>query len=381
MNSTARANFLAVGIAVTDPNLVTAIIRFMTVVRYLLCLLGIVFAIPFLLLILLAFKLPITISGMFYLIASFPLVSGLVAAPFLHKHFLKLIFTGIIGLFLSFGIRLALMGQNQSPEIRMVTLPEGKESRWLGSTIDEQDSLIFGEELFHLIGGDSTHEHETLMPAFVMAYSEIRSQGVFPSPIVDTYLNLQQPSAFDAVIIEPKGQPTFGVVFLHGYMGNVTAQCWEVAQAVKEKGGVTVCPSTEWTGEWWQPNGLKILNSTFAYFRQHGISKLYLGRLSYGGISIGYLAPELSKQHGISGLFLIDGFTNGSGILSLGLPVLMIEGTQDERIPPPVAHQFASEVEALGTYVEVDSDHFLIMKKPKQVQGAISTWLKDQIDK
>jgi len=353
----------------------------MVAIRYFLCFLGILFAIPLLIVIVLAVKLSITTSGTFYLIASFLLVFGLVTAPFLHKHFLKLVFTSIIGLFLTLGIRLILMGQNQSSEIRMVTLPEGKESRWLGSIIDEQDGLIFGEELFHFIGGDSVREHENLMPAFVMAYSEIRLQRIFPSPIVDTYLNLQQPNAFDSVIIEPKGQPTFGVVFLHGYMGNVTAQCWEIAQAVKEKGGVTVCPSTEWTGEWWQPNGLKILNSTFAYLREQGISKLYLGGFSNGGISIGYLARELSKQHGLSGLFLIDGFTNGSGILSLGLPVLMIEGTQDERIPPPVAHQFASEVEALGTYVEVDSDHFLIMKKPKQVQGAISTWLKDQIDK
>src|SRR5258706_2497351 len=188
MNSTARANFLAVGIAVTDPNLVTAIIRFMTVIRYLLCLLGIVFAIPLLLLILLTFKLPITISGIFYLIASFLLVFGLIAAPFLHKHFLKLIFTGIIGLFLTLGIRLVLMEQNRSSEIRMVTLPEGTESRWLGSLIDEQDGLIFGEGLFHLIGGDSVREHENLMPAFVMAFSEIRSQGGFPSPILDTYL-------------------------------------------------------------------------------------------------------------------------------------------------------------------------------------------------
>jgi pimeloyl-ACP methyl ester carboxylesterase len=206
----------------------------------------------------------------------------------------------------------------------------------------------------------------------------MKSQGMFPSPLVNTYLNLQQPNAFDAVVIEPKEQAKFGVVFLHGYMGNVTAQCWEIAQAVKELGGVTICPSTEWTGHWWQPNGQAILKSTFAYLKEQGISKIYLGGFSNGGFSIGHLASELGNEKALAGLFFIDGFINGILIRELGLPVLIIEGTRDERVPPAIAKSFAAEVGDLGTYVEIDSDHFLIMKQPKLVQNAIATWLKYQ---
>jgi len=315
---------------------------------------------------------------MLYLIAGSCVASGLITAPLLPKHFLYIIFAGVIGLFLIIGIRLIILGQNRSSEIQMITLPKGQGSRWLGFIIDEQDGLIFGEELFHRIGGDSAREHAGLVPAFVTVYSEMKSQGMFPSPLVNTYLNIQQPNAFDAVIIEPKEPPKFGVVFLHGYMGNVTAQCWEIAQAVKELGGVTVCPSTEWTGQWWQPNGQAILKSTFAYLREQRISKIYLGGFSNGGFSIGHLASELGNEKGLAGLFFIDGFMNGTAIKELGLPVLIIEGTQDERVHPAIAESFAAEVGDLGTYVKIDSDHFLIMKQPVSVQNAIATWLKYQ---
>ena len=350
----------------------------MTIVRYLLCLLGVVFAVPLVVLIGLAFRLPITISGMVYLIAALFVVVGLVAGPFLPKYFLKILLVGMIGLSLNVIIRIVDVKQNRSSEIQMITLPAGKGPRWIGSIIDEQDGLIFGEELFHFIGGDSAREHDGLVSAFEAAYSEMRSQGSFSSPVVNTYLDLQQPAAFDAVIIEPQEHVQFGVVFLHGYMGNVTAQCWEIAQAVKRSGGVTICPSTEWKGHWWRPDGQVILRSTFVYLRQRGVQKFFLGGFSNGGFSIGRLANELKNEEGLNGIFFIDGFMNGGGIRDLDLPILIIEGTQDERVPPEVARQFAAEVGELGTYIEVESDHFLIMKQPQQVQNAITTWLNQQ---
>lgn len=345
---------------------------------YILRLLGILLALPLLALIVLAFRLPITSSGVLYLLAGSLLVLGLIAVPVSRKQSLFLIFAGVIGFFLIIAARSILMGQNQSSEIRMITLPEGNAPRWLGSIIDEQDALIFGEELFHFIGGDSTREHEGLIPAFQTAYSEMRTQGMFPSPILSTYLNLQQPDGFDAVIIQPQEQPTFGVIFLHGFMGNVTAQCWEIAQPVKELGGVTVCPSTEWTGQWSKPRGHEILKRTFEHLRKQGITRFYLGGFSNGGFSIGRLTSELSAESGLVGLFFIDGFTNGTSVRGLGLPVLMIEGAQDERVPPAMARQFAAEVGDLGTYVEIDSDHFLIMKKPEEIQNIIRRWLNEQ---
>ena len=139
-------------------------------------------------------------------------------------------------------------------------------------------------------------------------------------------------------------------------------------------------PSTVWTGEWWQPEGQQILKSTFDYLREQGIQTIYLGGFSNGGFSIGHLAAQL-KEETLSGLIFIDGFINGTNIKELGLPVLIIEGTQDERVPVEAARQFATEVGDSGTYVEIDSDHFLIMKQPELVQNTITKWLENQTNK
>jgi pimeloyl-ACP methyl ester carboxylesterase len=349
----------------------------MSILKYMLCLLGIVLAIPILVLLLLVIKLPITILGLGYVLGALLIAAGLILAPKIHRYYV-LIVSGVIVVALVAGTRIFLIGQNTSSGLKVIALPQGKPSSPVNALIDEQDSLIFGEALFHLIGGDSDNEHVGLTLALSTDYSEMRKQGIFSSPIVSTYLGLQRPKHFDVVIIESQEQPQFGVVFLHGYMGNVAAQCWEVAQAVKGLGGLTVCPSTGWTGEWWQPDGQAILQATFDYIRAQGIQRLYLGGFSNGGFGISRLASQWKDEKGLAGLFFIDGFANGADIREVGLPVLTIEGMQDERVPVAVARQFATEVGDLGAYAEIEGDHFLIMKHPASVQNEIMKWLEKQ---
>lgn len=350
------------------------------VFRYFLCLIGVILALPLLGLVVLALTVPVTLSGALYLISGCFVAAGMIAAPARPKHYHLLVLIGMFGSISIAASRLYLTGQNTNSSIKMITLPQGQTMGWINRLIDEQDSLIFGEALFHMIGGDSDSEHDGLTSSLWSAYSEMRQEGPFASPIVSTYLGLQKPERFDAVIIEPNenSQPKFGVVFLHGYMGNVTAQCWEIAQAVKTLGGVTICPSTGWTGQWWQADGQKIIENTFDYLRERGIQEFYLGGFSNGGFSISRLALQWQKVDGLRGLFFIDGFTNGTEIRQVGLPVLIIEGRDDERVPVSAARQFASEVGDLGTYAELEGDHFLIMKNPDAVQDAIEKWLMER---
>ena len=349
----------------------------MGIFKYVLYLLGIILAIPLFVLLTLLIKLPITISGVGYLLGALLVVSGLILAPRMSRYYLLVIAGGIV-VALVVSVRIFLLGQNTGSGLKVIALPQGKTSSPVNALIDEQDSLIFGEALFHQIGGDSDNEHDGLTSAFLTAYSEMRKEGNFSSSIVSTYLGLQGPNHFDAVIIKPEELPQFGVVFLHGYMGNVTAQCWEIAQAVKKLGGVTVCPSTGWTGEWWQPDGQAILRATFDYIMGQGIQRFYLGGFSNGGFGISRLALQWKDEKGLAGLFFIDGFTNGTSIREVGLPVLILEGAQDERVPVTAARQFALDVGDLGTYVELEGDHFLIMKRPDLVQNEIVKWLEQQ---
>jgi len=336
---------------------------------------------PILAIIALALGLPVTVSGIGYLLGCALAAAGLIVFPWVGRNALSLTIIGVIVVAFVAGVRLIRTWQNTSPKISMITLPQNQETRWINILIDEQDSLIIGEALFHLIGGDSPNEHEGIASALHEDYSEMRvRQAVFPSPFMSTYLNLQQPNHFDAIIIQPDAghPPEFALVFLHGYMGNVTAQCWEIAQAMRNFEAVTVCPSTGWKGDWWQPQGQEILKSTFEYLGKQGVQKFYLGGFSNGGISIGRLASHLKDEKGLAGLILIDGFANGTDIRELGLPVLILEGLQDERIPPTYARQVAAEIGDLGTYVEVNGDHFLIMKQPASVQNAITSWLNNK---
>ena len=349
--------------------------------RYSLFLLGVILALPILAVMAVAFGLPITISGIGYLFGGALAAAGLILFPWMDRNSIRLTIIGVLVLALVASVRLIHARQDLNPHIRMIVLPQDKGTRWINTLVDEQDSLIVGEALFHLIGGDSPQEHDGISSALHSDYSEMRlTQRVFSSPFLSTYLNLQRANHFDAVIIGPEinQPPEFALVFLHGYMGNVTAQCWEIAQAVKNFGAMTVCPSTSWRGDWWQPQGQAILQATFESLRGQGIQKFYLGGFSNGGISIGHLAAQLKSEKELGGLILIDGFDNGVGIRELGLPVLILEGLQDQRIAPELARQAAAEIGHLGTYVEMTGDHFLIMKQPRLVQNAIANWLERQ---
>lgn len=345
--------------------------------RYFLCFVGMILALPVLGIIALAFILPITISGIGYLLGGFLTAIGLILAPRISKYYLAIL-AGILMVVLVAGIRLFFIRLQAGSDFQIFALPEAKPTSWINILVDKQDTLIFGEALFHQTGGDSNQEHAGLASALATDYAEMRKAGIFASPVISTYLNLEQPGHFDAVIIKTgtSEPPKFGLIFLHGYMGNVTAQCWEIAQAVSSLGGLTVCPSTEWRGEWWQPNGQAILKSTFAYLREQGIHKFYLGGFSNGGFSIGHIAPQLGSEQGLGGLIFIDGIYDGASIKETGLPVLIIEGLQDERVPVAVVHPIAEQIGESVTYAEIDGDHSLIMKHPAAVQSAITNWLE-----
>ena len=203
--------------------------------RYLLFLIGVILALPILVTMALSLGLPITLSGIGYLLGSALAAAGLILFPWAGRRSISITILGITLIASVATVRLILVRQNPNPSIRIIALPQEKDIHWINTLIDEQDSLIAGEALFYRIGGDSPDEHNGITSALHIDYSQIRvTQRVFASPFVSTYLNLQRANYFDAILIEPEMNhpPGFALVFLHGSMGNVTAQCWEIAQAI-----------------------------------------------------------------------------------------------------------------------------------------------------
>lgn len=349
-------------------------------IRSLTRLAGIFLALPVLGLLALALFTPITTWGAAYVAAFALLAVGLIVVPRWRRASLALITIATIGLIAIPSIRWVSIMQRTTGSVRMVTLPNGRGARWIDTIIPEQDTVLFGETFMRLLGGVTAQEHDGLAPAMVAAYTEMDSrEGLTASPVMSTYTGFQRPSTFDLVVIEPESDsPQVGVIFLHGFMGNVTLQCWELAQAVKEINAVTVCPSTGWIGDWWSPAGEAEVQATFEYLHERGIERIYLGGFSNGGAGTGRLISKLADQPGLSGLFFIAGVSNSQAVKETGLPVLVIQGQNDERMHVEGARQFVNALGNQATYVELDADHFLIVKQAEQVQAALASWLKQQ---
>jgi pimeloyl-ACP methyl ester carboxylesterase len=196
------------------------------------------------------------------------------------------------------------------------------------------------------------------------------------SPFLVTYLNQQHPSAFDVVVAEAIGdtRPKRGIIFLHGYGGNFTLQCWLVGHAGERIGAITVCPSTGASGDWWSPQGAAILHQTLTYLQRRGVERIYLAGLSNGGIGASRLAQRFESD--LAGLILISGADPHARITRL--PVLVVQGKNDERIPMSVAEQYVTAARATSTYLLLEGDHFVLLKQVDRVQSAIADWITRQ---
>jgi pimeloyl-ACP methyl ester carboxylesterase len=261
--------------------------------------------------------------------------------------------------------------------MELVTLPGGRPPRLLTRLIAEQDAVLFAARPATAIGLVTRREARGLIPFFERAYDAMRATvGETPSPFVTTYLGRQSPSAFDALIVRPAGNPARGsaVIFLHGFSGNFAYQCWLVGRAAARAGLVTICPSTSWQGAWWQPEGQAIRAVTMEYLRREGYGPVYLAGLSNGGIGISRLMAELEAD--IAGLIFISGVMPSA--ITADRPILLIHGREDERMPVSLAREAAAAAGESATLVELTGNHFVLAKESAAVSEAIAAWLAEQ---
>jgi pimeloyl-ACP methyl ester carboxylesterase len=198
-----------------------------------------------------------------------------------------------------------------------------------------------------------------------------RAEGITASPVLDTLVGRQQADAFDALVIEPHAHaPESAVVFLHGYAGSFTLECWMMAEAARRIDALTVCPSTDFAGRWWTDDGERKLRATLAYVEGRHIPRVILAGLSNGGIGASLLAPRLARS--LSGLILIAGVSPNGG--TGGLPALVVQGEGDTMCAAAPAHAFAARTGA--TYAGFDGGHFVMMVRRAEVRDAIAGWLQ-----
>jgi hypothetical protein len=342
--------------------------------RVVACVAGVILALAVLAIVALGLYVGYSRAGWLMLLGVALVVAGMITAPrrMSGAHGWTLARIGLALLALTVSGRLLFASYGPT---KMTTLPHGGESRWLGRIFDEQDlSLAGAVGLVYKWSFLPPIERAELVPAMHEAYVAMRtSEGMTPSPVLDTFLGRQHPDAFDALVVEPHVRgPRTALIFLHGYAGSFTLECWMIAEAARAIDALTVCPATGFDGGWWMPDGERTLQATLAYVQARGVARVYLAGLSNGGIGASRLAARFEPS--LAGLILISGASPDAVIGRL--PALVVHGESDTNVSAAGAHAFAARNGA--TYVGLSGGHFVMMVRRAEVRDTIAAWLKRQ---
>jgi hypothetical protein len=270
-----------------------------------------------------------------------------------------------------FAVLLACLHSTGSASTRLTTLPGGGAARLLTRLFDEQDISLAGARVLKVLWPLPDSERRDLVDEMLASYREMRSsEGRTVTPAIDTLLDRQSADAFDTVIVEPKTPPRAGVIFLHGYAGSFTLECWLVGEAARAIDAVTVCPAMDFSGRWWHLDAERIFRETLDYLHGRGIERIYLAGLSNGGVGAAALAAQFGRD--LRGLILISGApSSGNGG---GLPTLVIQGEEDPNMPAENGRAFAKRVN--GTYAGFEGGHFVFMMKRHETREVLARWLR-----
>lgn len=244
------------------------------------------------------------------------------------------------------------------------------DGRLIDRVLPERDVALGSSRLLLLAG---VVDEPGLFPALRDGYDRMRDdEGWVPSPVLSTLTIGHE--ADDFVMLErTASRSDAAVIFLHGSMGNVTLECWQVAQAAAAHELPTFCPSTDTSGRWEAPRGRAILDVTLTRLAQRGVRRVVIVGLSAGGIGLSRLAPRVRLPRGMS----LEGLVQLSGTAAPArprrVPTLVLQGGRDHMTPPAPARRHARALGSLARHVEVpDAGHWLLLSHHTLVHEELS---------
>lgn len=249
--------------------------------------------------------------------------------------------------------------------------------RWIDRMVPERDVAIGGTNLLMLLG-QMDDEGPVLLDGLRDGYSRMRAQeGPVPSAVISTVLlDWQGPDSHTLLRVAPPSRfnpPEAVVLFLHGTMGNVTVECWQVAQAANPLGLDVLCPSSDVRAQWASYPHRRTVEEAITRLRGQGVTRIYLAGLSSGAIGASRLARDLD----IEGLILISGASRRAR--PARVPTLVLQGRRDPRTPPGPARRYARGVGRQARYVEhPDATHWLLLSHHAWVTDQLRGWLAEQ---
>ncbi len=335
--------------------------------RRLSCWVGALLFVPAFPLSILSVSTPVSTIGFLYVVATVLIVSGLATAPWRRTDWRG--FTRL-GLLLLLGVSaFRVVTAKHGATISMHR--GGRDAPMLDRLLPERDVSITSARAVILANILPANDTKNLVPTLKDSFRKMDAQEhAYPSPIVMTTLQLQKAGAFDTIEIPaPSSDSHSAVLFLHGFGGNFTLQCWAVAQASRRANAATFCPSTRLYGDWWRGDGPQIARNMLAELRARGFDQIVLAGLSNGGVGASRIAQQVNDK--IVGLLLISGASPEAA--PAGVPTVAFEGARDTMMSPSVVRQYAENTGA--TYVEVDGTHFLLLEKLDDMTLKMAAWL------
>jgi pimeloyl-ACP methyl ester carboxylesterase len=177
----------------------------------------------------------------------------------------------------------------------------------------------------------------------------------------------------------PEGDgPHPTALFLHGSMGNFKGYQWVLKDLSEECGMAIVSPDFG-AGFWADPDGLEVIDRTLDWIDAHPdleAGPMPLMGLSNGGL--GVTRAALQRPEDWTQLVYITGVLEpgrADELADLSLPVLVLDGGQDARIPFHVTDAAVSRLDQVTQRSWPDEDHFLFFSQPDEVVAAIAQTL------
>jgi pimeloyl-ACP methyl ester carboxylesterase len=308
-------------------------------------------------------------TGWLYLVGTALIWGGLLTSPWRRERHRGMVRLGAALFALAVIIRLLAAPDGDSMEMQRI--PESNlAASLLNRPVPEADSALVGA-WWILVGSTYIDDvDDTLLDAMSESYAMMaEDEGIVGSPWAATYLGMQSRESFDMQVFEADGDAA--VIFLHGFGGNFTLPCWEVAQAAERANVATFCPSTEWQGRWWLGGAVAVLRETLEHVRAEGYDRVYLAGLSNGGIGLSRIAPKFADD--VDGLIFISGIS--AHATPTALPTLVIHGDRDVMTETSVAATYARQAYD-GKYIQVSGGHFVLLEDREVIRPAIADWLQ-----
>lgn len=251
--------------------------------------------------------------------------------------------------------------------------------RWIDRIVPERDVAIGGSNLLISLGlAGMERDGAGLLDPLRDGYTRMREQeGAVPSAVISTVLfGLQSPESHSVFRVAPPSRfnpPEAVVLFLHGGMGPVTLECWQVAQAANPVGVDVLCPSADARARWASEPHRRTVEQSIEQLRAQGVQRVYLAGLSAGAIGASRLAGHLD----VEGVILISGASRQAR--PARVPTIVIQGRDDPRCPPGPARAYARSLGRRARYVEhPEADHWLILSHHEWVTEHLREWIAEQ---